>query len=76
MYNYIKEKMQSVVTIIIMMILVITFCFALSSGIKKKEINECNNWIKMAEKYEDFYLTKYEAEQCMFLNIEVNAPIK
>lgn len=76
MNSYITETVQKGIQTIVVAIIILIFCFALREGIKKQEINECNNWAKMAEKYDGFYLTKAEATQCNFLNIEIKAPIK
>ncbi len=76
MNNYIKEKINNVIIVLTIIIMFLALGIALDEGIKKSEINECNNWAEMADKYKGFYLTQNQAEQCNFLNVEINAPIK
>lgn len=44
-------------------------------GVNKTEINECNQWQKMAKDYPDFYLTTWQAQQCIAHGIKVEAPV-
>ena len=76
MNKYIKEKIEQGMLIVIAIVLGITLLYSSNEGFRKHEINECNNWAKMAEEHKNFYLTQNQVEQCNFLNIEVNAPIK
>ena len=76
MRRYIKEKIEQGILIVIAFIIAYILLYAMSVELKKAEINECNNWAKMAEEHKDFYLTKNQAEQCKFLNIDVNAIVK
>lgn len=50
--------------------------WAFEDGTNKGEIVECKKWQSEAAQYSGFYLTKWEAEQCVAHNIIINAPIK
>lgn len=46
------------------------------SSIDRVEKYECQRWQEEAAKYQGFYLVQWQADQCKFHGIKVNAPIK
>ncbi len=40
------------------------------------EIKECQTWRGYATTLTDFYITKWQADQCEYHGIKINAPIK
>lgn len=71
-----SEKLETIVYLILVIVLTLGLGIALSEGLKKTEENECYKWQKQAKEYTNFYLTKAENFQCVYLGIEVNAPVK
>ncbi len=62
-------------------ILVLLFCLALAycafkGGIDRSEVVECRAWEQQAKDYDQFYIAKWQDEQCKAHKIIINAPIK
>lgn len=45
-------------------------------SIDGNEIHECRKWQEMAAQYQGFYLVQWQADQCSYHNIIINAPVK
>ena len=71
-----RDWQGTILTILIGIVISLGIVFALVNGVKIKEINECRKWKRQAEEYPNFYLTSWQAEQCLFRKVEINAPIK
>lgn len=51
--------------------------FALSIGISRSEIAECDTWSQQAKEFpSQFYLLSWQDQQCRAHGIVINAPIK
>ena len=55
---------------------VILFGLTINTGLERWEKLECYEWQENAKEYPGFYLTQNESDQCEYLDIEVNAPVK
>ena len=53
---------------------VLIFTVALT-GISRTEVMECISWQEDAEEFEYFFLTNWQAQQCLAHGIEVGAPV-
>jgi hypothetical protein len=45
--------------------------WAIDTGLKKQERNECKKWQYEATRYQGYYLTENQKEQCKSLNIPI-----
>lgn len=54
----------------------IGFVFVLRVGLDRQDQADCYKWQAQAKEYPGFYLTKYQADQCRYWNIQVDAPVK
>lgn len=52
------------------------FFAAVIIGVQRTEEAECNKWATQAEKYPDYYITQWQADQCEYHGVEINAPVK
>jgi hypothetical protein len=68
--------MKTIAITIITIATIAAFSWALLTGIERSEKAECLQWQKEAKQFAGYYLTKWQAEQCMAHNIKVEAPIK
>ncbi|MDE2020410.1 MAG: hypothetical protein KGJ13_08750 [Patescibacteria group bacterium] len=50
--------------------------YLLSIGIGRQEEAECYQWQSQSLKYQGFYLTQWQSEQCKVHGIVINAPVK
>ncbi len=50
--------------ILIIFLLVAILFYGLYKGIEKQEAYECIKWEEMSERYDDFYYTDWQKEQC------------
>lgn len=44
-------------------------------SVEKQEMVDCFQWQNQSEQYPEFYLTKWQNEQCTARGIEINAPV-
>lgn len=45
-------------------------------GLGSSEKNECVKWREQSKQYKEFYLTKWQKDQCDHYNISIDAPVK
>ncbi len=50
--------------------------WSINSSIEKGEIVQCRKWQEQSAQFNDFYLVKWQADQCASHNITINAPVK
>ncbi len=68
--------MNKLLVVIIIAVLLISFMFALNYGMDKSAKVDCLHWQAQSEEFTQFYLTKWQSEQCNSVGIIINAPVK
>ena len=68
--------MKNLLPIAIIILILFLFVFVVGVAINKSARVECLHWQQEAQNYQGFYLTRWQAEQCKSVKVEVNAPIK
>lgn len=64
-------------TVSVLMILLVVFsAFAFFFGTSMQDRADCGLWANQATEYPGFYITKWQAQECAYYNIPVNAPVK
>ena len=71
-----EERVRGVIMGVAAMALAVAVFVALSYGIPKGEKAECIKWEQQAREFPNFYLTKWQDEQCIANGIIINATIK
>lgn len=74
-----KEKSGIKEKILIAFVCVLAFVFVtllLNEGLNRSERLECLAWRNYSQQYAGFYLTEWQADQCLAHDITINAPIK
>lgn len=66
---------KDVTGVVVCIALILGMAWAAVYSLNKEEIRSCNNWRLMATQYQDFYLTRSQAEQCTHHGIMIDAPI-
>ena len=61
---------------IILIVIVVVFLIVGGIGLKVQERSECLQWEAQAEQYSDYYITKWQKDQCDNYKVEIKAPIK
>ena len=61
---------------IVCLIIGVAVAFAFLKGVEKQEKVECLKWQEEAKIYDDYYITKWQDEQCRHYGIKIDAPIK
>lgn len=64
------------VAVILFIIGLITFLFIVSDPITNMERVECEKLKIQSERYNEFYLTDWQAEMCSHAEVIINAPVK
>ncbi len=67
---------ESILVVIIFTVLVGALVLVILASITANEKTECREWQEQAAKFEGFYLTNWQAEQCQAHSIIINAPVK
>ena len=68
--------MKNLLPIAIIILIFVLFVFVAGIAIDKSARIDCLHWQQEAQNYQGFYLTRWQAEQCKSVKVEVNAPIK
>ncbi len=68
--------MSKIVGTILVAVMLVVFFYFLKVGIEKTEEVECLKWQVQAKEYPLFYLTKWQAEQCQALKIDITTTIR
>jgi hypothetical protein len=67
--------MKKIILVIIGAIFIIGVGKLIAIGVDKNEQYECYRWQEQSWKFNQFYITKWQALQCQHWNIEINAKI-
>lgn len=65
----------SIIVIALAAVFILMFIF-LGRGFDGQEKFECYQWQSQAKNYDNFYLAKWQSEQCQRWNIKINAPVQ
>lgn len=49
---------------------------AVTFGLNKSELNECQKWQQQAGAIQGFFITQWQKDQCDHYQIEINAPVQ
>lgn len=71
-----KDAITLIVFITVGCIVGVTFFFALSQGLDKSEVVQCNKLADDATKYPGFYITAQQKIMCDMHNIKIDAPVQ
>lgn len=72
--------MQKAILILVYVIIAIAgirlFVYLTIEAIDKQETVECKKWEQQSKEFKDFYLAKWQDDQCRKHGVEINAPVK
>lgn len=68
--------MNTLTSILVALILLVTLTLALNYSIEKTEISDCLKWKEQARVYPDFYLTNDQFKQCNRNHIYFQSDVK
>lgn len=57
------------------MIIIVSILCATAWAVKQGDYAECKKWAAQAQQYPQFYLTKWQKEQCDYQGVPVTAPV-
>lgn len=59
-----------------MAVAIIVLLFSVKNGMDKTEVVECQQWVAQAWAYPEFFLAKWQDEQCRAHGIIINSVVK
>lgn len=68
--------MNKIFIFIVFVVIAIIAFQILNAGMNRGERAECMQWADDAQRISDYWLTQWQADQCAFHGIKVEAPIK
>lgn len=70
-----KPQETILIAIVLAFVFILIFMSA-GSAFDRQEKMECYHWQQQAKMYSNFYLTKWQASQCLHWDVRVDAPVQ
>lgn len=68
-----KKSIEIGITIILVIIAVIVMINLMTKTVDKKEIANCQEYVKMADEYPDYFITPTQKTACDYYQIDVSS---
>lgn len=70
------KTIKIIIYIMIWIIIGLAVIWMIGKMLERHEAAECRTWQEEAKKYEGYYITKWQAEQCKRYGIEIGAVVE